>query len=71
MNTSLYAVDVPTRLLSVNMRHMDRWRVTSDNVRFYDCIMRNKGTFLTLDYRPYVDLLCQFNIFYTIGCAHG
>lgn len=52
-------------LLSVNMTQMKRWNVTSDNVRYFESIMANDGKFFTLDARPYVDLLCDFNIFYT------
>lgn len=59
----------PTRggLISVNMKQMGRWKVTADNVRFYDAIMQNKGKFHTLDDRPYVDWLNEFNIFYTLS----
>ena len=50
----------------VNMSHMNRWQVTSDNVRWFDSIMRTKGIVVTLDSRPYVDFLNEFNIFYTL-----
>ena len=53
-------------VLKVNLQQMKKWRVYSDNVRFYDAIMRTGGTVLTLDARPYVDLLCEFGIFYTL-----
>ena len=53
------------KTLWVNMVQMNRWKVTSDNVRFYDAIMCNHGTVLTLDSRPYVELLTDFSIFFT------
>ena len=56
-------------MLSVNMKQMDKWNVTQDNVRFYDAIMRNKGKVYSLDYRTYMDLLNEFNIFYTVRNA--
>jgi len=52
--------------VGVNMRQMNRWQVTSDNVRWFDSIMRTKGIVVTLDSRPYVDFLNEFNIFYTL-----
>ena len=53
-------------MLSVNMKQMNKWNVTQDNVRFYDSIMRNKGKVVSLDYRAYMELLNEFNIFYTM-----
>ena len=53
-------------MLSVNMKQMNKWNVTQDNVRFYDAIMRNKGKVYSLDYRAYKDLLSDFGIFYTV-----
>lgn len=51
--------------LHVNMKQMDRWKVTSDNVRWFDSIVCTGGEVSTLDMRPYVEFLCEFNIFYT------
>ena len=48
------------------MKHMHRWSVDMDNVKFYDAIMKNKGCFHTLDSRTYIELLNEFNIFYTV-----
>lgn len=52
--------------ISVNMQQMDRWKVDSENVAYYDNIMVNQGSFYTLDVRPYVELLLEYNIFYTL-----
>jgi hypothetical protein len=52
--------------ISVNMSQMNRWKVYSDNVRYYDSIMSTNGKVVTLDTKPYVDLLTDFNIFYTL-----
>ncbi len=54
------------RTISVNMRQMNRWQVTSDNVRWFEAIHGAHGKFVTLDTRPYVEWLNSFNIFYTI-----
>ncbi len=51
--------------LSVNMKHMHKWKVDQDNVRYYDKIMASKGKVQSLDTRPYEDHLNHFNIFYT------
>ena len=52
--------------ISVNMRQMNRWQVTSDNVRWFEAIHRANGRLITLDARPYVEWLNTFNIFYTL-----
>jgi enoyl-[acyl-carrier-protein] reductase (NADH) len=52
-------------MIKVNMKQMKNWKVTSDNVKFYDSIMKTKGSVVTLDKRPYVELLCEFNIMFT------
>ena len=51
--------------LSVNMKHMDKWKVDMDNVHYFNTIQINKGKFITIDTRPYEDLLNEFGIFYT------
>jgi len=43
--------------IKINMKQMARWNVDSDNVKFFDVIQINKGSFFTLDSRPYVELL--------------
>lgn len=53
-------------MIKVNMNQMSRWVVTEDNVREYDSIMKTKGSVVSLDYRPYVDRLNEFGIFYTM-----
>jgi hypothetical protein len=52
-------------MLKVNMSQMNKWNVTSDNVKYFDSIMKTKGNVVTLDVRPYVDLLCDFGIMFT------
>lgn len=52
-------------MISVNMKQMDRWVVDQSNVKFFDHIMKNKGKVSTLDTRPYVEYLTEFNIFFT------
>ncbi len=52
-------------MLTVNMKQMSKWIVTQDNVKFYDSIMKNNGSVVTLDTRPYVELLTDFGIFFT------
>ena len=44
---------------------MAKWDVTQDNVRFYDHIMKNNGSVMTLDSRSYIELLTDFGIFFT------
>ena len=51
--------------INVEMSQMGKWSVDSDNVRFYDAIMKSGGNVVTLDKRSYIDLLCEFNIFFT------
>lgn len=52
--------------LSINMNQMGKWKVTSDNVKYFEAIHNSNGKFFTLDSRQYVELLCEFGIFYTI-----
>lgn len=52
-------------MINVEMSQMHKWSVNSDNVSYYDAIMKSGGQVLTLDKRPYIDLLCEFNIFFT------
>ena len=52
-------------MIKVNMKQMSKWVVTQDNVKFYDNIMKNKGSVMTLDTRPYVEFLTDFGIFFT------
>jgi len=51
--------------VSVNLKQMPRWKVTQDNVKYYDHIMKNHGKVETLDVRPYLELLTDFNIMFT------
>lgn len=52
-------------ILIINMKQMSKWKVTSDNVKFYDNIMKTKGKVVSLDFRPYMEFLNEFAIFYT------
>lgn len=52
-------------ILIINMKQMSKWKVTSDNVKFYDNIMKTKGRVVSLDFRPYMEFLNEFAIFYT------
>ena len=52
-------------MLTVNMKQISKWIVTQDNVKFYDNIMKSNGTVVTLDTRPYIELLTDFGIFFT------
>ena len=51
--------------ISINMKQMSKWNVTSDNVKYFDIIQVNKGKFFTLDSRTIQELLNEFSIFYT------
>jgi len=51
--------------ISINMKQMSKWNVTSDNVKYFDIIQVNKGKFFTLDSRTIQELLNEFGIFYT------
>ena len=53
--------------ITINMKQMHKWNVDSDNVRFYDQIMKTKGKVVTLDARGYVEFLTEFNIFFTVS----
>ncbi len=53
--------------IKVNMSQMNRWNVDSDNIKFYDNIMKNKGLIVTLDGSAYVEFLNEFAIFYTLS----
>ena len=53
--------------LKINMKQINRWKVDSDNVKFYNHIVSNKGSVMTLDARGYVEFLIEFNIFYTLS----
>ena len=52
-------------MLKVEMSQMHKWVVNSDNIKYFDSIHKTNGNVLTLDKRPYIDLLCEFNIFFT------
>ncbi len=58
------------KTLHVNMRQMSRWTVDQDNIRYFDSIQRTGGVVVTLDPRPYVNLLDGFGIFYTLTGAY-
>lgn len=49
------------------MKQMKKFKVTSDTVKYYDSILKTKGRVLSLDYRPYIELLSEFGIFYTLS----
>lgn len=51
--------------LCINMKHMKKWIVTECNVKYYNHIMLNNGVIVTLDKQPYIELLTDFNIFFT------
>jgi hypothetical protein len=52
--------------LTVNMSQLlEKFCVTSDNIHLYDNMVKNKGSFFTLDARPYMEELNLFGIFYT------
>ena len=55
--------------LSVNMAHMHKFKVTSDNVALYENIMKSKGQFFTFNADVYIELFNEFNIFYTFKKA--
>lgn len=44
---------------------MKKWKVTECNVKQYNHIMFNNGVVFTLDKRPYIESLLEFNIFFT------
>jgi hypothetical protein len=48
--------------ISVNKYQMSNWKVDQDNVKYFDNIMRNSGTFYCLDSRPYIEFLNEFGI---------
>ena len=52
--------------LPVNMKDMKKFNVYSDNIRIFDQIHKNNGHIETLDVRPYVEILTDFNIFFTV-----
>jgi len=52
--------------INVNMKDMKKFKVTSDNVVCFENIKKNKGSFFTLDFRPYVEFFSEFNIFFTV-----
>ena len=52
--------------INVNMKDMKKFNVYSDNIRIFDQIHKNNGHIETLDVRPYVEILTDFNIFFTV-----
>jgi hypothetical protein len=58
-------IDEAVGTLSINMKHMGKWKVDTDNVKYFDHIHKNKGKIQTLDTRPYENHLNNFGIFYT------
>lgn len=55
------------KTMRINMAQMHKWKVTQCNVKYFDTIHVCGGTFATLDPSRYVDLLCEFGIFYTLS----
>jgi len=53
-------------VIRVNMAHMSRVPVYSDNVRWVNNIYNADGVVATLDTRPYVDMLCEYGVFFTV-----
>lgn len=54
-------------MIKVNMKQMKKWNVTEDNVKWFDSIMKTKGSVITLNPQQYVDLLCEFGIMFTFS----
>lgn len=58
-------------MLIVNVKQVkEKVRVTTDNVRFFDAIMRadnghGMAYLQTLDQRPYIDMLLEAGVFFT------
>ena len=51
--------------LAISMQQFKRrWKYTTDNVNLAEKIEETNGKFFTLDARPYVKWLDEFNIFY-------
>jgi hypothetical protein len=48
-----------------------KWKYTSDNVKYAEMIEKNHGKFFTLDATPYVERLDEFCIFYTMTLANN
>ena len=48
------------------LKELDLNKIDQDNVRWYDALMKNKGSISSLNYKAYVDFLCEMNIFYTL-----
>lgn len=40
---------------------------TVDDIKIYDSISNTQGKIITLDTSPYIDYLCEHNIFYTLS----
>jgi hypothetical protein len=41
--------------------------INQDNVQTFDRLCKTDGIFFTLDDRPYVDLLTEINVFFTVS----
>ena len=53
-------------LFHVNMRQMNKWRVTSENVPHFEAIHRSQGVFFSGWHADTIkELLNDFGIFYT------
>ncbi len=52
--------------INYNPAHVKRIPIDADNVRWVNNLILAKGRLTTLDGRPYVDLLCQYGVFYTL-----
>ena len=54
------------KYIIVNMKQFkERFKVYSDNVDIYESIIINNGSFITFNYKKYIDSLTDFNIFFT------
>lgn len=52
--------------LKINMQQFrKRWKICSDNVKYAEAIQLAKGDLFVLDSRPYIELLADFNVFFT------
>lgn len=55
------------KTITVNMKQFkERFRVYSDNLKIFEMIELNKGSFFTFTPDIYMDALNEFNIFYTV-----
>jgi hypothetical protein len=53
-------------MISFNLKHLSKIKVTQDNVRWFNHCAQSNGKLAVLDQRPYLEMFNEFGVFYRV-----